>query len=44
MIQIGTGLKEVEDMPRILEGKDRELAGPTAPPEGLTLIHISYND
>ncbi len=44
LIQIGTGLKEVEDMPRILEGKDRELAGPTAPPEGLTLIHISYND
>ncbi|MCR4998603.1 MAG: tRNA pseudouridine(38-40) synthase TruA [Lachnospiraceae bacterium] len=44
LIQIGTGLKEVEDMPRILEGKNRELAGPTAPPEGLTLIHISYDN
>lgn len=42
LIQIGTGLKNVEDMPRILEGRNRELAGPTAPPEGLTLIHISY--
>ena len=44
LIQIGTGLKEVEDMPRILAGCDRELAGPTAPPEGLTLIHISYKE
>lgn len=42
LIQVGAGIIEPEYMKEILEGKDRSLAGPTAPPEGLTLQEIEY--
>ena len=35
------GLKP-EDMLTILEAKDRKVAGPTAPPEGLMLMKVDY--
>lgn len=38
LIEIGNGRKEVSDMIKILESKDRENAGPTAPPEGLVML------
>ncbi len=38
LIQIGAGRLEKSDMERILLSCDREEAGPTAPPEGLTMI------
>lgn len=41
-LQIGDGLKEVEEMDRLLEVKDRRLAGPTAPAQGLYLAQIDY--
>ncbi len=38
LMEIGQGFYPPEDMERILLSHDRAAAGPTAPPEGLTLI------
>ena len=42
LMEIGRGKLEPEDMESILAGRDRRLAGPTAPAKGLTLISIEY--
>lgn len=42
LIQVGGGNLLPEQIPKILQGCDRQLAGPTAPAQGLTLIKISY--
>ena len=42
LIQVGAGIKKPEDMESILAGKARELAGPTAPAHGLTMIGLEY--
>lgn len=42
LIQVGAGIKKPEDMESILAEKDRELAGPTAPAHGLTMIGLEY--
>lgn len=42
LIRVGGGFYPPEHMKVILEGKDRELAGETARPEGLTLVEIRY--
>lgn len=42
LIQVGAGIKKPEDMESILAGKDRELAGPTAPAHGLIMIGLEY--
>jgi tRNA pseudouridine38-40 synthase len=42
LIEIGRGVYPPERMAEILEGCDRSLAGPTALPQGLTLIRIEY--
>ena len=42
LIKVGSGVLPVADVKIILEQKDRELAGPTARPEGLTLVEIKY--
>lgn len=42
LIQVGAGIKKPEDVESILAGKDRELAGPTAPAHGLTMIGLEY--
>lgn len=39
---IGAGKWDKEDLARILAARDRSLAGPTAPPEGLYLIRVGY--
>ena len=39
---VGTGKWSPEDISRILEARDRQLAGPTAPPEGLYLTEVIY--
>ncbi len=44
LIRIGSGMQEPEEMQRILEGRNRQLAGDTARPEGLTLMNITYPD
>ena len=44
LIRVGGGSVEPEQVKKILEAKNRELAGETARPEGLTLIQISYGE
>ena len=43
-MEIGMGQRPVEDMQTILDACDRSKAGPTAEPQGLTLIKIKIND
>lgn len=42
LIQVGLGEIQPEDIPDILEAKNRSAAGPTAPAHGLTMIGIEY--
>ncbi len=42
LLLVGSGRLAPEDIPRILEARDRTEAGPTAPAKGLTLIGISF--
>lgn len=42
LIQVGIGERKAEEMPEILEKKDRSAAGPTAPAHGLTMMGIEF--
>lgn len=42
LIDVAYGKIAAEDIPRIIESKDRRLAGSTAPPEGLYLNRVVY--
>ena len=42
LLEVGFGRMEAEEMKDILEKKDRRLAGPTAPPQGLCLMKVDY--
>lgn len=42
LMEIGMGIKEPEEVKKMIEEKDRKLAGPTAPARGLRLIGIEY--
>ena len=42
LLKVGSGHFAAEDMEKIIEGRDRSLAGPTAPAKGLTLVEIRY--
>jgi len=42
LVEIGLGKIPPNSIPRIIEAKDRNLAGPTAPPNGLCLEHVEY--
>jgi tRNA pseudouridine38-40 synthase len=39
---VGEGKIKPSEMPAIIDGKDRNLAGPTAPAKGLALVEIKY--
>ena len=41
-ILVGKGTLKPEDIPRILEAKNRSQAGPTAPAAGLYLVNVEY--
>lgn len=43
MLEIGSGKLHVEDMHRIIEAKDRSVAGFSVPAEGLFLEAVTYN-
>ncbi len=42
LVEVGMGKRKPEEMEEILEARDRAMAGPTAPPQGLTLVKIEY--
>jgi tRNA pseudouridine38-40 synthase len=42
LVEIGRGRWTPDDMRRILESRDRALAGPTAPAHGLFLVEVEY--
>ena len=43
LIEVGRGEREPESMQALLEAKNRELAGYTAPPQGLRLENVGYD-
>lgn len=42
LLEVGRGKTTTDDFVRILQAKDRSVAGPTAPPHGLTLKKVHY--
>lgn len=42
LLEVGFGRMQPEDVRRILLARDRRLAGPTAPPQGLCLRRVDY--
>lgn len=42
LARVGTGLYTPERVKEILDAKDRNVSGPKAPPQGLTLLSIAY--
>ena len=44
LIKAGTGDIRPQDIAGIIESRDRQLAGPTAPARGLTLVEIDYGN
>ena len=44
LMEVGSGKKDPIHIKEVLEGTDRTLAGPTAEPQGLTLVNIEFVD
>lgn len=42
LVEIGRGKRPVDAMPTILHSRQRQQAGPTAPPQGLFLVRAAY--
>ena len=42
LVEVGRGKLAPQDLARILEARDRTLAGPTAPAQGLCLVKVEY--
>ena len=43
LVQVGMGTRAPREIKAVLAGKDRTRAGPTAPPQGLTLTAVAYD-
>ena len=43
-LSVGRGELSIHEVQGILEAKDRRLAPPTAPPNGLYLVHVEYSE
>jgi tRNA pseudouridine38-40 synthase len=44
LVEIGRGRQPVDWIGVVLASRDRTIAGPTAPPEGLFLASVEYDD
>ncbi|HYI45039.1 MAG TPA: tRNA pseudouridine(38-40) synthase TruA [Actinomycetota bacterium] len=44
LIQVGEGRRSPEEMPQVLEARDRSAAGPVVVPQGLCLVSVEYPD
>lgn len=44
LVYVGEGRRSPADVPAILEAKDRSAAGPVAPPHGLCLVAVEYDE
>ncbi len=44
LLRVGSGYYDPDYMKELLKAKDRQAAGETAPPQGLTLVKIEYPD
>jgi tRNA pseudouridine38-40 synthase len=42
LIEVGLGRRTPESLPELLAARNRDLAGPTAPPQGLFLVQVGY--
>ncbi len=42
LIDVGLGRKKPDDLEQIIDSRDRSLAGPTAPPQGLYLAEVYF--
>jgi tRNA pseudouridine38-40 synthase len=42
LIEVGLGRRAPESLPGLLDARNRDLAGPTAPPQGLSLVQLEY--
>jgi tRNA pseudouridine38-40 synthase len=42
MLEVGAGRREVADLAKLLQGRPRSQAGPTAPAHGLALASVAY--
>lgn len=44
VVEVGMGKRRPEEIPNIIESKDRNLAGITAPAHGLYLVRVEYDE
>jgi tRNA pseudouridine38-40 synthase len=42
LVEVGDGRIDADQIPAILAARDRSAAGPVAPPDGLTLVSVTY--
>jgi tRNA pseudouridine38-40 synthase len=44
LVDVGNGKRAEDSVAKVLEGRNRTKAGPTAPPHGLCLVRVMYED
>lgn len=44
LVEVGRGQRDAASIPALLESRNRDLAGATAPPHGLCLTEVGYED
>ena len=42
LMEVGTGHRDPDSVPAIIDARRRDAAGKTAPPQGLTLMAVRY--